>query len=546
MSNEQKVKSPVSIRPQKAHRGRISALVAVAVCAIVVMCPATPSMAAARPRAADPSIVTTDTGAVRGVVAADRRTFSGIPYAAPPVGALRWKPPQPAPAWTGIRDAGRPGAACAQPNMPNSSEDCLFLNVTTPPVGKGTRLPVMVWIHGGSLTTGAGSQYEATRLLAAGPIVLVTINYRLGALGFLAHPALDNATAKSGAYGFADQTAALRWVQRNVAAFGGDPGNVTLAGESAGGGSTCAQLASPAAAGLFQRAIIESAPCINAPVLPWWRPLAQSESLGVQAAAKFGCADTATAAACLRKVPVATLLAAATPSSEIAFPPGIGGDVLPEDPGVAVSSGRFNRVPVIHGGTRDEHRLFVALQELSSGKPLSANDYTTTIRTTFGADADAVLARYPLSGFGSPSLAGATVFTDAGWSCPALSTEQAFARWVPTFAYEFADENAPVFAGTESVSFPQGAYHASELQYLFAGDAFPNVLSSRQTQLAQQMARYWVQFVTTGTPVSAGAPTWPAFSPLSTRVLSLAPGTNGIKAADLSAEHNCAFWAQHA
>jgi para-nitrobenzyl esterase len=231
------------------------------------------------------------------------------------------------------------------------------------------------------------------------------------------------------------------------------------------------------------------------------------------------------------------------PSSEVAFPPGFGGDVLPEDPGVAVSSGRFNRVPVIHGGTRDEHRLFIAIQELTTGTPMSAADYTTAIHTYFGADADAILAEYPLSSFGSPSLAAATVFTDGVWSCPALRTEQAFARWVPTFAYEFADENAPVFAGTESVSFPQGAYHASELQYLFSGDVFPDTLSAQQTQLSQQMVRYWVNFTTIGLPVSAGSPIWPAFLPLSTQVMSLAPGANGIKAADLSAEHNCAFWA---
>ncbi|WP_285558905.1 carboxylesterase/lipase family protein [Actinoplanes regularis] len=539
MSSRELANSTTTLRPTKAYPGRILALAALAVCATVIAPPATASAAA------DPSIVTTETGTVQGVVAADRRTFSGIPYAAPPIGALRWKPPQPAPAWAGIRDAGEPGAPCAQPNVPSSSEDCLYLNVTTPPVSKGTRLPVLVWIHGGSLTTGAGSYYPATRLLAAGPILLVTVNYRLGALGFLAHPALDDGTAKSGAYGFADQTAALRWVRRNIAAFGGDPGNVTLAGESAGGGSTCAQLVSPAAAGLFQRAIIQSAPCVNATALPWWRPLAQSESLGLRAAATFGCADAPTAAACLRKVPVATLLAAATPSSQIAFPPGIGGDVLPEDPGVAVSSGRFNRVPVIHGGTRDEHRLFVALQELSSGRPMSADDYTTMLRTTFGTDSGAILARYPLSRFGSPSLAAATVLTDAGWSCPALRTEQAFAKWVPTFAYEFADANAPVFAGTESVSFPQAAYHAAELQYLFAGPVFPDVLSPQQTRLSQQMVRYWVRFTTTGTLAGAGSPAWPRFSPGSTQVLSLAPGAGGIQGADLSAEHNCAFWARY-
>ena len=502
---------------------------------------AAPAQAAAQ--AGDPAVVQTATGRVRGLVAEDRRTFSGIPYAAAPVGDRRWQPPQPMPSWRGVRDATLPGSRCPQPNATGTSEDCLFLNVTTPPVSAGTRLPVMVWIHGGSLTTGAGSDYDASRLLAGGRVLLVTINYRLGALGFLAHPALDRGRSKSGAYGFADQTAALRWVRRNIAAFGGNPGNVTVFGESAGGGSVCAQLASPAAAGLFQRAIVESAPCVTNPAAqPWWRHLTQSESLGVQAAARFGCADPATAA-CLREVPIDELLAAAVPASQIAFPPAFGGDVMPEDPGVAVSSGRFNRVPVMHLGTRDEHRLFIAFEELAAGRPITEAEYQAAVRAQFGDDATRLLARYPSAAYGSPGLALSALFTDGAWSCPALWTERALARFVPTFAAEFADRNAPpLFPGTESVSFPLGAYHAAELQYLFGGPVFPDRLNAAQTRLSRQMVRYWLRFAATGNPNSVGSPVWPRFTPRAVHVQSLAPGPYGIRPVDLATRHQCAGW----
>ena len=518
-------------------------IVAVAAACVLVGAMGFPAQASGQAGSADPTVVETAAGQVRGVVTEDRRTFAGIPYAAPPVGELRWQPPQPAASWQGVRDATSPGSRCPQAGASGTSEDCLFLNVTTPPVSAGTHLPVMVWIHGGSWTTGAGSNYGATRLLqsGAGPVLLVTLNYRLGALGFLAHPALDQGEAKSGSFAFADQTAALRWVRTNIAAFGGDPDNVTLFGESAGGDSVCAQLAAPASAGLFERAIIQSASCIPS---SWWNTQEESERLGLEAAASLGCSDPATAAACLRKVPADDLVKAMS-ASQIALTPTYGGDVLPEEPGVAVSTGHFNRVPVMHTGTLDEHRLFVAAREVATGKPLTEADYATEVRAEFGDDAARLLARYPTSAYGSPSLAMAAMFTDGTWSCDGLRTEQTLARFVPTFAGEFADRDAPRYPGTESVSFPLGAAHASELQYLFDGPSFPDRLNAAQAQLSQEMARYWVRFATTGNPSGTGSPIWPGSAPSSVHAQSFTPGADGIRLVDLKAEHQCGFWATY-
>src|SRR5215469_802584 len=266
----------------------------------------------------------TDNGPVRGLAVGAVNEFLGIPYAAPPVGALRWQPPQPAASWSGVRDATRFGPHCPQGATPfgqaSTSEDCLYLNVFTPSHKQaGSHFPVMVWIHGGALITGESNDYDPSALVADG-VTVVTINYRLGALGFLAHPALADANGQSGDYGLMDQQAALRWVQRNIASFGGNPGNVTIFGESAGGLSTLSQVASPQAKGLFERAIVESGSYNLTQA-----PLPDAEAAGEAFAASAGCASQT--AACLRSLPVSTILA----SENIAgYTPNINTEVLPE------------------------------------------------------------------------------------------------------------------------------------------------------------------------------------------------------------------------
>src|SRR5450755_4677618 len=303
-----------------------------------------------------PPIVTTDTGAVVGVDTGTLFAYKGIPYATPPVGALRWMPPQPAAAWTMARDASNFAPHCAQGassfGVASTSEDCLYLNVYRP---KGASpFPVMFWIHGGALLTGEGDDYD-TRALVAQGVAVVTINYRLGPLGFLSHPALTaEGGGASGNYGLMDQQAALQWVKRNIAAFGGDPANVTIFGESAGGLSTHSQIVSPLAAGLFQKAIVESGSYSLAPPA-----LAVAEGWGQNFATGAGCASQT--AACLRGLSVATILAnAAALQVQGSTLPTVDGKVLTQTFAAAFASGTFNKVPMIEGTNHHEYSLLSA------------------------------------------------------------------------------------------------------------------------------------------------------------------------------------------
>jgi para-nitrobenzyl esterase len=480
----------------------------------------------------------TANGPVRGLANGAVDEFLGIPYAAPPAGALRWQPPQPAASWSGVRDATRFAPHCPQPAGPfgqaSTSEDCLFLNVFTPSHRQaGSHFPVMVWIHGGALVSGESNDYDPAALVADG-VTVVTINYRLGALGFLAHPALADTNGQSGDYGLMDQQAALHWVQRNIASFGGNPHNVTVFGESAGGLSTLSQVASPQARGLFERAIVESGSYNLTQA-----SLASAESAGEAFAVKAGCASQT--AACLRSLPVSTILA---DQDAAGYTPNINSEVLPEALGAAFATGNFNRVPIINGTNRDEWRLFVALSELA-GNPVTASNYQSMISSTLGvpaAVAAVIAAKYPLTAFPSPSLALGAVGTDAIFACPALTIDQSVSRFVPTFAYEFNDENAPELF-LPPVSFPYGAAHASEIQYVMdlPTAAFPKALSAQQQQLAATMKGYWTNFAKRGVPASSSPPFWPLFNNLTQKMQSLTPPAPQTET-DFANTHNCAFW----
>ncbi|MFB9679997.1 carboxylesterase/lipase family protein [Streptosporangium vulgare] len=492
--------------------------------------------------------VRTDAGWVRGTEAGGHRLFQGIPYAAPPVGELRWRSPRAVTPWPGVRDATAPGSRCAQTaddwGLPASeAEDCLYLNVTAPARSGGNRLkPVVVWLHGGGLTRGAGSDYDARRLAGRGDVVVVTVNYRLGIFGFFGHPGLED----SGAFGIEDQQAALRWVRRNAAAFGGDPRNVTLAGESAGSHSVCAQLTSPSAAGLFHRAIAQSSPCGAGsfegtpltPVLkvPLWLPKASYEGYGQYLAAGLGCADPGTAPACLRGKPVADLLAA-----PVLPLPGYGNAVLPEDPAKVLQEGRFHRVPVLTGITRDEGTLFApALSE----EPMTAADYELKVNTEFGAAGPEVLARYPVGTHDGPPLqALAAIMSDLDWAWQARDTDLLLARHVPTYSYEFTDRTAPpLFPLSEGVR-PLAA-HGSELSFLFGVGWESAPLTPAQRRLGDTMIDYWSGFAATGDPNRPGLPAWKRVRPAdgTPYVQELSPGRDGIKPFDRASAHNLAFW----
>jgi para-nitrobenzyl esterase len=490
------------------------------------------SASAASPRgAAGGPIATTANGPVRGVANGALDEFLGIPYAAPPVGALRWRPPQPAATWYGVRDATKFAPHCPQSagsfGLASTSENCLYLNVFAPSHRRaGARYPVMVWIHGGALVSGESNDYNPAQLVADG-VIVVTINYRLGALGFLADPALADAKGQSGDYGLMDQQAALRWVQRNIANFGGDRHDVTVFGESAGGLSTLVQVASPEAKGLFQHAIVESGSYnLNQ------ESLAGAEAAGEAFAAKAGCASQG--AACLRRLPVSTILA---DQNALGYTPNVNSEILPQTLGTAFATGNFNRVPVINGTNHDEYRLFVALSELA-GNPVKASNYQSMISATLGvspAVATVIAAKYPLAKYPSPSVALGAVGTDAIFACPALTIDESISRFVPTYAYEFNDENAPEDF-LPPVSFPYGAAHASEIQYLMSlPTAKP--LSAQQQRLAATMKEYWTTFAKRGIPSLA----WPSFSTLTQRMRSLVPPAP-VTETDFAAAHNCGFW----
>jgi para-nitrobenzyl esterase len=491
----------------------------------------------------DPALAHTATGEVRGLVAPDHRLFAGIPYAAPPVGPLRWQPPMPAASWPGVRDATRPGPRCIQDMSDlergrNSSEDCLTLNVWTPPPSNQRR-PVMVWIHGGGFINGSSGIYDSQRMTARGDIVVVTMNYRLGALGFLAHPALGRA-GEVGNYGLADQQAALRWVRDNIANFGGDPDKVTIAGESAGGMSVCDHLVAPGSAGLFRAAIVQSGPC-QAQL-----PLPQAERISLDYARAAGCGDPATAPRCLRALPADKLR---NPvwyfriGEDALSGPVTGTTTLPVDPMAAFASGAAAKVPVLVGTNRDEFTLFVALQYLRLGHRFPAEEYPHLLSDTFGAGAPAVATHYPLEHYaGSAALAYSAAVTDGVFACVADRMSEQLAATNPVYSYEFNDPAPPTPDPLRTLPFPVGASHSLELRYLFdVGGAPP--LNPAQQVLSDHMIDYWSGFVATGEP-GGDQPKWPALgtNPAAENRLSLQPDGSRL-VTNFDQRHQCGFWA---
>ncbi|MGY0055838.1 carboxylesterase/lipase family protein [Streptomyces sp. LZ34] len=508
----------------------------------------TAAPAHAGPAAADP-LVRTDSGWVKGTADAQGRQFLGIPYAAPPVGELRWRAPRPAPAWQGVRDATRFGGRCVQGvswdpgyEQPTYTEDCLGLNVYAPTGARPGRAPVMVWFHGGGLTAGAGSDVVPDTFSAEGGIVSVTVNYRVGAMGFLSVPALDGEAADgtSGNFGMLDQQAALRWVRRNIARFGGDPARVTIAGESAGGRSVCTQLASPPARGLFRAAIIQSGAYGDC-AASTRREAADS---GTAFAASLGCDDPATAATCLRAKSPRQILEA---QGRYPWAPVAGGDFLPVQPSEAFATGRSARVPVLNGANRDEGRMFIFSAFDYQGRPLTAEQYPQVITGVFGPEQGArVLGRYPVGDFPSPTIAYGTVHGDATFACTALRLDRALAGRAPVYAYEFADRTSPPFESLRNLGtdFDFGATHVNELQYLFHHFGHEAPFNAEQRALARQMRAYWTSFVRTGVPRAPDGPAMPEQHTAPGTVLALRTVSQGGSAVTGAAprDHQCGMW----
>ncbi|MFI8193031.1 carboxylesterase/lipase family protein [Streptomyces sp. NPDC085946] len=490
-------------------------------------------LVAAPAAAAEGPTATTRYGQVRGEAGETAHSYLGLPYAAPPVGPLRWRPPARPARWAGVRDATAPGNPCMQrpgstpwgdlagPGTP--SEDCLYLNVYTPARRSVLKRPVMVWIHGGGFTVGSGTFYDGGKLAAKGDVVVVNFNYRLGAFGYLAHPdlAAESAQGVSGNYGLLDQQAALRWVRENIAAFGGDPDNVTVFGESAGGGSVCQNLVSPRAAGLFDRAVAQSGCGFPLPTRE------SQERTGTAWARSLGCESVT----CLRATAAEDLLAAsATPTAR--WVPNVDGEVLPSQVTDALESGRFHRVPVLQGTTADEGRLTVATTYDLAGRQLTAADYPVAVRAAYGTRADEILARYPLSDHGTPAEALGAVLTDSQFACLQSRTAGLMAAHTRSYQYEFADRHAMDYLNLP-IGFPIGAPHGSEIRYVFGGVTG----TPAQNALSDRMVGYWTNFARTGVPYAADAPRWPLFP----KVLTLAPEAITSSTA-FPERHQCDLW----
>jgi len=493
-------------------------------------------------------IVQTREGKVHGQVGQGVREFKGIPFAAPPVGELRFEPPAPVRPWQGVLDATAMRDACPQARRFNLTEesnveDCLHLNVAVPTTPHTGARPVLVWFYGGAFVGGSTRLYPIDFLAREGDMVVVSVNYRLGPLGFMAHPAFG--AEANGGYALEDQRAALRWVQRNIAAFGGDPGNVTIGGVSAGAASVCMHLISPErTSGLFHKAIIQSSGCTFR-----LRSVDEGVKTGLAVADAVGCDDPHTALQCLRSKPVKELVDAGTVVAGAdyrAFAPIYGNGTVPRQGAEALASGNFVRVPILNGGASNEMRLYVGY-EVEAGASITLDNYKDRLRALYGDNVDTVLAAYPAARYSSvPTALGSAMsdFMPGGGlnSCLFLRTAWLASRWVPVYQYEFADDAAPPVMDDPGIEL--GAVHTSEMPYQFPGFSNTSVLNgpplaAPQRELSKQMVAYWSSFIHTGRPAGAGLPEWQPFDP-SRQALKLKPGAVGMF--DASGVHQCPLW----
>ena len=486
--------------------------------------------------------VPTESGPVRGLAGTDADRFLGIPYAAPPIGLLRFAPPAPVAAWKTPLAAFTLPPACPQlasSNGPESTdEDCLRLSVYRPPAGTpGAPHPVLVWIHGGGLVNGSAAQQDGTAFARDTGTIVVTVGYRLGVFGFLAHPALtaESADASSGNAGFLDQQAALGWVQRNIAAFGGDPARVTVAGQSAGGASVCAHLASPESAGLFARAAIHSGGfAVPGSGIPpcGLEALADAEVVGTTFAGEAGCAEPASAPACLRALSAPDLLAA---SGAFGASLNASGAALPAALPDAIAADAWNEVPILIGTTRDEAQAGV---QAFPGYPLSEEAYELALSFLFGDLTAKVLKKYPAARYDAPAFAVSAVATDTGFACPTHELRTLLAKHTTVYAFEFADPAPPP---GEVDDFPLGAYHTADVQYLFGYTPFQGAFTPAQQALSDEMVARWAAFAASGDPAVASASKWPRYKNATKRVLELRPeGSRTIRS--FAGFHKCRFW----
>lgn len=497
----------------------------------------------------DVTTARTAQGTVRGVQHAGVVEFLGIPYAKPPVGALRWKPPARPDKYATTYDASFARSECVQgsPAKTVGNEDCLYLNIyrPTPETGAATNAPVVVWIHGGGYSSGSGFQFNLAPLAIAQSVVTVSINYRLGAFGFLAHPALsaEEDPPRSGNYGILDMQEALEWVRRNIRAFGGNSKNVTIIGESAGGNAMYVLLASPTSAGLFDRVIAQSGGYYRA------QPsLATAEARGLSAAAnQYGCPDQnsdpaaqAAVASCLRSLSASAVLAATVTE------PIVDNKVLVETTADAFKNGRFNKVPLMAGSTHDEGTVFTAFFADLAGNPVTPANYAAFASHLYSNAAAQVVSHYPLASYSTPSQALAAAVGDYHMFCGAMQDVDNVTDHVPIAYFYDWDDPTPASPASFVAGYPppdpliaMGAAHSLDITYWF-GLILPADVTPARVVLSTTMMTYLGNFARTSDPNGRGLPIWYEYSTPSREVIFLGyPIRSDYNA---FSAHQCAFW----
>jgi len=528
---------------------------AVIVTACLAWCALTPAVARNSAPSPTPALVKTTAvptaaGPVIGFRNGAADWFLGIPYAAPPVDDLRWRPPVPPRKWSEPRDATAFGGWCMQVapegfSKPTLNEDCLYLNVVAPrdALLRKKKRAVMIWIHGGGARQGRSNDYDPTPLVEQGDVIFVSMNYRLNILGFLAHPALDGEGHAFANYGLMDQQFAMAWVRDNIAAFGGDPDNVTIIGESSGGANVFNHLASPPSATLFHRAIVESGSLWYGGFAPFYDgvPLDQAEKSGSEVAEILNCTDQADAS-CLRRAAVAALADAIRKVPTYSFGVVVDGAVMPRSTRDALSSGAFVHVPIINGTNHDEWTWVEGLNEARAGHVLAEGDMTKNLEGTYGKHAGGIVGSYPPSAFnGSAGAASARAVTDGLFVCPLLALNNVIAKYTNVWGFEFKDANAPY--PFQKASFPYGAAHTLEMGYIFKNytGAVGQLkgLSPDQVALSAEMVRYWTTFAKVGNPNASGARYWPALNERDAYLSLVPPRPTLAKSSDIAKEHRC-------
>ncbi|MGN7949327.1 carboxylesterase/lipase family protein [Microbacterium sp. 22215] len=514
--------------PARSTRALGAAVAAVALAVGMAAC----APEADTPSTTTPPVVEITQGMISGVSADGSESFLGLPYAAPPVEENRFAAPAEAAGWDGTREATAHGNSCLQGGDgevagTKTSEDCLYLDVYRPASTTSTdALPVVMWIHGGGFGSGGAALFDPSEFADRTGTVVAVINYRVGAMGYLATETMG---ADAGSFGLLDQVAALRWVHENIPDFGGDADRVTVAGQSAGAMSICGLLAAPSTTGLISGAILQSGSCaFNA-----YTARENAVEKGDQLATEIGCPAGDEQLECLQSVDTTELV-----NAPARFTPVFGSSVLPTRPQDAIAEGDWDAIPLLVGSNRWEGKQGIFFSVGPDAGSMTAEEYDERIRQSYGDDAEEILQRYQAADYDSPAMALAAIDTDSTFGCTTYAFASSASTQVPVYAYEFEDPTSPTMAGMAIEGLDMSSAHSSELAYLFDFADVERPLTDAEKELSHRMMDYWGAFAATG---ELGEP-WQRFEESDPRFLKLS--SEGDETfTDFADVHQCEFWA---